>query len=467
MNKESEAYMYSESNNLSIVNELLAICDLPLRERDFIEAEKAILGKTTAVIYTIIVACCVAIIGAYGMSAQLGLDFLPIRILFIPLLCLPTASVYFFIFPKWLGILRYRQHETTKNQQRDVAFFTDHFEIKANGVNTGSYLYAFIKRIIISENLYIIMLPNMVVLPVRHMAIPEEKWYIIQQHINAAMATTKEMPHAQNADTADEHNRFARLMCFVLVIMLCSLFLIPYGDKETIKVLLFYDGTTQQKSLTDETEPTITQSEIESLDIEVLVNRENELVFSISINDYIDCYNGFFCSDYNRSYLTPSSDWQRYNRESAIHSNHETLFYYFTEDANIYSLPTIMVYVPANGNYIQEITINFDEHSYSESSYEQYKQMCFYTLKVFFPDLSDDAILDLCTEVITLGNINVFSSDEWYDSDSIPCALFYKDGIGVYPYFAIGDWEHFCIIPVTQEIIDDFEQKGVQIYEIE
>ena len=69
--------MYSESNNLSVVNELLAICDLPLRERDFIEAEKAILGKTATVLYTIIVACCVAIIGAYGMSAQLGLGFLP------------------------------------------------------------------------------------------------------------------------------------------------------------------------------------------------------------------------------------------------------------------------------------------------------------------------------------------------------------------------------------------------------
>ena len=76
--------MYSESNNLSVVNELLAICDLPLRERDFIEAEKAILGKTATVLYTIIVACCVAIIGAYGMSAQLGLGFLPIKILFVP-----------------------------------------------------------------------------------------------------------------------------------------------------------------------------------------------------------------------------------------------------------------------------------------------------------------------------------------------------------------------------------------------
>lgn len=229
--------MYSESNNLSVVNELLAICDLPLRERDFIEAEKAMLDKTATVLYTIIVACCVAIIGAYGMSAQLGLGFLPIKILFVPLLCLPTASVYYFVFPKWLGILRYRQYETTNNQQRDIAFFKDHFEIRVNDINTGSYLYTFIRRIIISENLYIIVLPNMVVLPVRHVAIPEEKWNIIQRCINTAMAALKNRPSTKNTDMANDHNRFTRLMCFGLVIMLCSLFLIPYEDKETIEVV--------------------------------------------------------------------------------------------------------------------------------------------------------------------------------------------------------------------------------------
>ena len=101
--------MYSESNNLSVVNELLAICDLPLRERDFIEAEKAILGKTATVLYTIIVACCVAIIGAYGMSAQLGLGFLPIKILFVPrkqglcLVCLYTHNMLQHGLPRWLS----------------------------------------------------------------------------------------------------------------------------------------------------------------------------------------------------------------------------------------------------------------------------------------------------------------------------------------------------------------------------
>lgn len=46
-------------------------------------------------------------------------------------------------------------------------------------------------------------------------------------------------------------------------------------------------------------------------------------------------------------------------------------------------------------------------------------------------------------------------------------AEYHKDGVGIYPYFAIGEWVHLCIIPVTQEIIDDYAQKGVEIREIE
>ncbi len=44
--------------------------------------------------------------------------------------------------------------------------------------------------------------------------------------------------------------------------------------------------------------------------------------------------------------------------------------------------------------------------------------------------------------------------------------LILSEGIGVYPYFAIGDWEHFCIIPVTEETVTEFGEKGVQIHEI-
>lgn len=219
-------------------------------------------------------------------------------------------------------------------------------------------------------------------------------------------------------------------------------------------------------TLDNEAESTTSQVETGALDIQVMENRKNELVFTISTSDYVESYNSYYKIDYCRSLLPPVSQWQCFTYDSAIHSEYETKCYSFTEDAHVYSLPTITVYVPTNDDYIQQITVNFDEHSFTQSGFEQYKEMCYYTMKVFFPDLPDVRIMDLCTEIVALGNQNVFSSDEWFSKNAVPFALFYREGIGVYPYFAIGDWEHFCIIPVTEETVTEFGEKGVQIHEI-
>lgn len=219
-------------------------------------------------------------------------------------------------------------------------------------------------------------------------------------------------------------------------------------------------------TLDNEAESTASQVETGALDIQVMENRKNELVFTISTSDYVESYNSYYKVDYCRSLLPPVSQWQCFTYDSAIHSEYETKCYSFTEDEHVYSLPTITVYVPTNDDYIQQITVNFDEHSFTQSGFEQYKEMCYYTMKVFFPDLSDARIMDLCAEIVALGNQNVFSSDEWLSKNAVPFALFYREGIGVYPYFAIGDWEHFCIIPVTEETVTEFGEKGVQIHEI-
>lgn len=219
-------------------------------------------------------------------------------------------------------------------------------------------------------------------------------------------------------------------------------------------------------TLDNEAESTASQVETGALDIQVMENRKNELVFTISTSDYVESYNSYYKVDYCRSLLPPVSRWQCFTYDSAIHSEYETKCYSFTEDEHVYSLPTITVYVSTNDDYIQQITVNFDEHSFTQSGFEQYKEMCYYTMKVFFPDLPDARIMDLCTEIVALGNQNVFSSDEWFSKNAVPFALFYREGIGVYPYFAIGDWEHFCIIPVTEETVTEFGEKGVQIHEI-
>ena len=210
------------------------------------------------------------------------------------------------------------------------------------------------------------------------------------------------------------------------------------------------------------------KSEIKKFDISVLDNREDELVFNISIDDYIESYNGYYWKDKKSRYLLPSSNdnWRTQILDTSIHSKHETVYYNFTEDEKVWPLPTISVYVPANSDYIQEITLNFDDHSYTEAMYELYEGMCYYTLKVFFPDLSDDKIIQLYTTLNNLAYDNIVPHEQGYSSNSVPCALYHKDGIGLYPYFAVGECVHLCIIPVTEDTIKEFEQKGVIINEI-
>lgn len=235
------------------------------------------------------------------------------------------------------------------------------------------------------------------------------------------------------------------------------------------QLLLYFDGTTQRQTLTDETEQTEAQPEVEiqKLDISVIENRENELVFDISMDDFIESYNSLYFRDKRREYLLPKSEWRKFTYDDAIHSDHETSLLEFTVDERIWSQPTITVYVPTNADYIQEITVNFDEHGYSESFYAEFEELCFYTLKVFFPDMPDKEIIALYEEANHLGNMNVFLNEDGYKKGCVPCVLYHKDGVGIYPYFAIGEWVHLCIIPVTQEIIDDYAQKGVEIREIE
>lgn len=130
---------------------------------------------------------------------------------------------------------------------------------------------------------------------------------------------------------------------------------------------------------------------------------------------------------------------------------------------SILPLPTITVYAPSNADYIQEITVNYDAHSSFEQMYTIYEELCYYTLKVMFPDLLDNRIRELYTTLNRLA----FEHDTnmKYTAESVPCALYYRDNIGMYPYFAWGEDVHLCIIPVTQARIEEMRNKGVEIIE--
>lgn len=205
------------------------------------------------------------------------------------------------------------------------------------------------------------------------------------------------------------------------------------------------------------------ENEVVVLDVETFENENHQLLFNISIKDFIKSYNSFYSRQHDKDYLPPVYEWPFYNT-MAIHSDNETLCYHFSEDESIRAIPKISVFVPVNDDAIQQIMISYDDHSYSIPTYEMYEAMCIYTLKTMMPDLEDDEATKLCNQVNTLADENI--SNVSYSSNIVPCALYYKEGVGVYPYYCIGEELRFCIIPVTEEKLQEFKERGTDIIAI-
>ena len=212
------------------------------------------------------------------------------------------------------------------------------------------------------------------------------------------------------------------------------------------------------------TETEVPPAPIKQLNTDVMEYREEELVFSFSMDDFIDSYNGFYQMDKHTPYLRPASEWQCTVYDDGVQARHKTYYYQFAEDEKVWSLPSISVYVPPDGDYVQKITVNFDDHSYTEQTFQMYESMCYYTLKTLFPEFDHERIIELYTKLNQLAYDHL--SNEKYSADIIPYALYYKDGIGVYSHFVIGGMLRLCVVPVSQEYLKELETKGVLITEI-
>ncbi len=202
---------------------------------------------------------------------------------------------------------------------------------------------------------------------------------------------------------------------------------------------------------------------INKLDIHVEENPKNELVFTISIDDFISSYNGFYWSDHELAYLSASSEWVCFTYDSTAHSKYETYYYRFSEDKTIWSLPTISVYVPTDSDYIQEITLDFDDHAYNEWMYNLYEEICFYAFKVLFPNFESNKITKLYNALYNKTNDPLCYVDR---GEPMPKVLYYTNGIGLYSYYKSG-MAHICIIPITNQYLDKLAAKKVEIHRID
>ncbi len=202
----------------------------------------------------------------------------------------------------------------------------------------------------------------------------------------------------------------------------------------------------------------------EVMDIRAEKDKTGALKFSISIEDFIDCYNGYYRRDNGIDYIQPYTEWDSYVQDFGKYKG--DMHYEFSADKKKWTLPTITVYTPESEKTIRGLTVNFDDHSYTDIMYGQYEELCFYTLKVFFPELKKQKIITLYKEINQSAYKNIFQKGQGFHSGNPPHDLYYQKGIGVYPYFAYGECVRLCIIPVTSKEIKAFREKGTLVHQM-
>lgn len=137
--------------------------------------------------------------------------------------------------------------------------------------------------------------------------------------------------------------------------------------------------------------------------------------------------------------MLPPNKWSIQVFDDGFHSDYKNYVYTFSENEKNFSLPTISVSVTNDKQYIQKITLNFDDHSYQKGMYDMYEQMCFYTLKVFFPELSYNELEKIYSNINNFAFNNILPADQsYYENGENPTILCYKDRVGIYPYYAEG-----------------------------
>lgn len=251
----------------------------------------------------------------------------------------------------------------------------------------------------------------------------------------------------------------------VLVLLLAGL-----GVLMVVGMVVLPDGS-EQAVVTETAEPTNPLAEeapIKELDVGMAAGDEGTLTFDITLDDFIASYNGYYWQEEGARYLLAASEWTQEQLERTVQSAEPATRYSYRVDEDTWTLPQLRVTVPEDSELVEEVAVCYDEHSFSSATYALFEEDCFYTLKTFFPDIDDAQLTEIVETVNQSAYDHTFLSSQQYrpGTAQLPPLLYYRDGIGVFGYFAIGSPVHFCIIPVDETLLADYAASGVDVREI-
>lgn len=215
---------------------------------------------------------------------------------------------------------------------------------------------------------------------------------------------------------------------------------------------------TPQESLLDDTP--LQELPAEPMELTPVVDSQGRPVFAFTLEDFILYYNSLW----NEDFLPPAQQWTR----SASLSERETPVGDCRSGSpapEVWFLPTVSVYTRTGDPAIWKVSVEMDEHSDSPEKHDLFRQMSLHALALFFPALNQETREALYLSLDDQAYASLYTG--FYHADLIPQVLYHQDGIGVFPFFAIGEYERFTFLPVTQDLLDTWASGGTQVIDLD
>lgn len=184
------------------------------------------------------------------------------------------------------------------------------------------------------------------------------------------------------------------------------------------------------------------------LDIQVVKSQTGEDAFSFSLEEFIKSFNSFYAAEKGEEYLPEVDKWNMYATGPTIHNSNETMCFAYSQEPAVRAIPQIIIYADSYATEVYQISISYDDHSYSPETYDLYKELTAYTLKTMFPDKKEKEIKEY-TDSILAALDESFTTDKT-SKDTMPQLIYNEGGIGIYPYYVVGELMEVRLIPAAQ-----------------
>ncbi len=203
------------------------------------------------------------------------------------------------------------------------------------------------------------------------------------------------------------------------------------------------------------------ENNLQPLDVNTICV-DDEIAFGFTAEDFIQRFN-CVSQEYGLSLEIKSAStcWQHLEYDSSPFCDTTHICRVYNDDPEVLTHPTVSFYVPDDGSAVYALTVDFDDHGYSRELYEIYTEQCFCVLKVIMPECSDEEISGAVDELNRIANENMFL--ERLSADTVPLLIYHNGRVGVFSYFAQGDYIHICIVPVTAEYLEQMETQGAEL----